>query len=272
MKTEKNITKVIGTMFMAMVVLALAPASARADLVAWWNFNDGNAALGAGGVKDLATTGGNHDGTASSAAIFSTDVPAALAGTGSRSADLTAASTYIEVDTFSGGASENDFDMGASFTVAFWIKGWVTAWAGIVSKSNISSTGWTIRTHGRSPLTALELTLYGGGSNKQDYRGIEVNHAVWEHVAVTYDGSNIRFYKDGSLVNTVASTVVPDDHAGNLRIGCRALNIYTAKTHVDDVGIWNEVLDLAAIQDLAAGTDPTVVINPPAPGTLIYGK
>ena len=73
----------------------------------------------------------------------------------------------------------------------------------------------------------------------------------WHHVAVTYSGSNVRYYVDGQPAGTVSrpGSIVGKDH--NLMIGYES-GWSSQRWHgsLDDISLWNEVLDAAAILDI----------------------
>ena len=54
-----------------------------------------------------------------------------------------------------------------------------------------------------------------------DYNtGVSISDATWTHVAVTYDGTNIRVYKNGTLAGTAqARTLVTPNTTPQLQIG-----------------------------------------------------
>lgn len=75
--------------------------------------------------------------------------------------------------------------------------------------------------------------------------GSAMTVGTWSHVTMTYDGSNIRLYVDGTLVNTVAGTgtITPGDalticgpDSGN------SGSSYQARLVIDDVRVFNSAL------------------------------
>ena len=40
----------------------------------------------------------------------------------------------------------------------------------------------------------------------------------WHHIVGTYDGSNLKFYVNGNLINTVAHTTTPNQNSDNLNV------------------------------------------------------
>ena len=68
------------------------------------------------------------------------------------------------------------------------------------------------------------LAMGGGGFNGGNYHEIRrVGAALplntWTHLATTYDGANIRVYRNGALVATLANTGPFDQVEGLLRLG-----------------------------------------------------
>ena len=80
--------------------------------------------------------------------------------------------------------------------------------------------------------------------------GSALTVGTWSHVAMTYDGSNVKLYVDGSLVNTVAGTgtITPGDalavcgpDSGN------SGSSYNARLTIDDVRVFNTALTQAQV-------------------------
>lgn len=112
----------------------------------------------------------------------------------------------------------------------------------IVAKTNwnTNSYGWTLR-YGSSNGT-LNFNMAGGGNNSWvdciAENALTLN--TWQHVAATYDGSNIKLYVNGSLVATMY-------HAGAIRACDKDLCIGTINMpgdmrcmtgQIDEVRIW----------------------------------
>jgi hypothetical protein len=60
----------------------------------------------------------------------------------------------------------------------------------------------------------------GHGKGTETAGGGIVHEKTWSHVATTYDGSEIRVYVDGELVDTEEASTPPLAGEGNLKIGC----------------------------------------------------
>ena len=104
---------------------------------------------------------------------------------------------------------------------------------------------------------------------------------TWTHLALTYNGSALRFYRDGTLVRTTATTgvIAPErDRCGSAGIpsGVR----YFAGT-IDEVRVYNRALTATEIQvDMATPvggatppdtTPPSASVTAPAQGAIVSG-
>ena len=76
----------------------------------------------------------------------------------------------------------------------------------------------------------------------------------WHHVAYTFDGTTHRLYVDNAEANT--STVPPDGGAVTFaRLGSFHKNEEYFNGRLDDVRIYNRLLTVDEIRDLAAGKE-----------------
>lgn len=151
----------------------------------------------------------------------------------------------------------------AAVTLMAWVKpldltsGSTHFACGVVeSNGNSDIVLWTQRgDFGTSNVLQANVRISG---NLTACNGSALTVGTWYHVAVTYDGSNIRLYLNGSLVTTVANT-------GSLSLGT---TLYVAGANasaavdtdvvVDDVRYYSEVLDATAV---------TTAMNTPVSGS-----
>ena len=79
---------------------------------------------------------------------------------------------------------------------------------------------------------------------------------TWQHILVTWDQVNLKLYKDGVLLKTVATTYASNGTfttANDLVIGARRSPLTGAfPGKIDEVGIWNVALDQIEITELHA--------------------
>ena len=75
--------------------------------------------------------------------------------------------------------------------------------------------------------------------------------SVWRHLVMVYDGSNAKLYLDGSLVNTIARSLVNTSSAGFLQLG----NSTGTTIDFDDLKIYNYALTAAEVSSLHANNN-----------------
>jgi hypothetical protein len=73
----------------------------------------------------------------------------------------------------------------------------------------------------------------------------------WYHLAATYDGENLKAYKDGALVtNNSAPSGDPAAESRTLKLGRHAAGTDCFKGTIDDVRIYSYALDKSEITTL----------------------
>ena len=94
-------------------------------------------------------------------------------------------------------------------------------------------------------------------------RGV-VTESNWQHIAITWDGSNIRFYHEGVDVGQEAQAVIPTANTAELIIGGFNGNTGAGQFdgQLDEIRIWNiartqqdisNSMDFFFVDPLAAG-------------------
>ena len=148
--------------------------------------------------------------------------------------------TYVDV-------ADNDvLDIESAITVESWVK----------TDSTVSER-FIVNKHGQE----YGIEIANGGVYKgvlSDAGGVDyystTDTAVvgtWYHIVMTYDGANVKMYKDAVLKTTTAETTNIATSTTSLRIGCLTPSAtggnYAFDGSVDEVKIYNRVLSLAEV-------------------------
>jgi chitodextrinase len=111
-----------------------------------------------------------------------------------------------------------------------------------------------------------------GGSNANAFGSSALQTGTWSYLAVTYDGSTLRFYVNGTQVGSTSKTGAITTSTNPLSIGSDSIYGQYFNGLIDEVRIYNTPLPLAQIQsDMGAavvGSGPPDAQPPSAPGTL----
>ena len=130
-------------------------------------------------------------------------------------------------------------------------------------------------TNGVTPV--LEVGASGGVQRATMGSNLPVGQ--WSHLAITYDGSLVRFYLNGNLVNTPALTTPITARDSLLRLGADAGIEQHFKGSLDDLRIYKRALTQAQVQsdmlnplNLPSSNDGlTVSVTAPANGSQVTG-
>lgn len=122
----------------------------------------------------------------------------------------------------------------SNFTAECWIKP-----SAITGNQNLfaqESGSGTPRTFLRI-LSDGKLTSFLGGSNVPSSQKLQANK--WQHVALSYDGTNLKIYINGSLDTT--HSVTAEGSASKWIFGCNSNNLLGFDGEADEMRIWDEV-------------------------------
>jgi hypothetical protein len=137
----------------------------------------------------------------------------------------------------------------AALTVAAWVKTRSTKiWQCVVENGDADTVGWHVYVRDGNQL----YSNLGGEALYSELHAIAPN--TWNHVAVSWDGANVRHYVNGRLVGT--------DSANSLRPAGRhtIIGMRTKATSppygfdgcLDDVQIYDRSLNAREIRQLSA--------------------
>jgi uncharacterized protein (TIGR03382 family) len=240
-------------------ILALLAAQGAPNPEGYWKLDAET------GTTATDSSGNGHTGTLMAGAAISTIIPT-VPPNNHRSVALVNATNNMHVNVPSSAA----FDFTTGFTLACWVRptgtpntqmGLIERWSSGTSAIN----GYLLRM-GRigDPATAHNIKINVGNGTT----GIEAAHNTamplntWTHVAATWDGTNLRLYRNGSMVamnsagaGAVTSSGVP------LEIG--QSGPHRLQGNIDEVYTFNTALTQAQIGILVNGQPP-----PTAPLTV----
>jgi hypothetical protein len=144
-------------------------------------------------------------------------------------------------------ADSSSLDLTAGMTIEAWVNPTtVNDWQTLLMKQNSTSDDFTYALMSNTPYGGPGgWVSIGGARSSESPTRLAAN--TWTHVAATFDGSNLRFYRNGALVTTVAVSGSAVPSTGALFIGGNAIwGEYFAGT-IDEVRIYNRALTAAQI-------------------------
>ena len=214
------------------------------DPVAYWNLDESN------GVAYDAIA--SNDLTNNNSVSYAT-------GTISNAATFVAANSQsLQKLTASGLPTGSE-------SIAAWVKFTslpVSTWYGIVEQGNAATSskfGLTITDDpvGADNLYSLAIDHFGGTNVYSDaWSGVATG--TWYHVAATYDGTNFRWYVNGSQLGAAKGAGTQTTSGAQIVVGAMidsSLENFLNGS-VDEVGVWDNVLtqsELTALYNAGAG-------------------
>ena len=187
---------------------------------------------------------------------------------------MTAVGKINEAFTFNGTsdevvlpASNSIITNNNSFTVCLWGKSsdLVSAEGRFITLQTGSSTSTAINIHHTSDDFRASYRDAASQSNTQNLV-VGISSDTWYHLAVTYDGTDYKFYANGSLINTITDTFIGFG-TGTARLGSFNSSDNFLDGSLDDVRIYEQVLELSEIQALYNSTNGTEETSILATGT-----
>lgn len=233
-------------MLLRTLIAALAlPLPVHASLIAHYTFEDGTDS-----TSDVSATG------ATANLINTAAMSEHCRFVGTRGLVLSGA--FGSTTTTDGAISSNSFNWGTSDvrTIVFWVKAPTVqpkSYPTMISLGNTPISNST-RFDLRLDAGKLRAELQGGGFTTSAV----LNDDRWHHVAVvvplaTAQLKDILYYVDGASVPSATGTTAINTATGPLRIGDSYQDISRDFTGIiDEVRLYDEALDLAAIQALRA--------------------
>ncbi len=193
------------------------------ELLAYYPMNE------ATGVEVRDHSGNGNNGTVSSASWWASTAP--IGNLGHTVMQFDGVNDHVEVP----------YDQAlntSQFTVSFWAKvvgGQGTYRSPMTSRDSDLQAGYCVYASQKD-----QWEFWAGRGSWAEMRGPDVVLGVWTHIAAAYDGSTLKFYVDGVLCRTLATSYTLN-RKHPLRIGAGGAQAaeYFFPGQIADVRIWN---------------------------------
>jgi hypothetical protein len=171
-------------------------------------------------------------------------------------------------DDFVAIANSGSLNVPASLTLALWNKsGPQQPWSYALAKPHNGEAGiYWIGTGSNE--TTLNVGVRHGAKDDDltlvAYDAPFIFDNRWHHIAMTFDGSHVRLYVDGSELSSraaKAATLHSNDQGVSLGRYNSELGLYWQGA-LDDVRIYSRALSTAEVEELANGTGSSLVADP----------
>jgi hypothetical protein len=211
--------------------------AADSSLVGWWKFDEGS------GTNAVDSSGNGHDGVIKGNVTWTqgqVGVGKALSFGGNYG-------DYVDLGTW------NPSELTGQLTLSHWLywSGSGFTWQGTLGKRdtwNRNEMMWQIEL-----TTTSNPPGYISFTREDNYPPLGFIMPVnqWVHVAVTFDGTNTTFYRDGQATGTAPFAFGFDSTAAMVIGAVEANGGNPWMGAIDDVRIYNRVLSAAEVAGLA---------------------
>jgi hypothetical protein len=244
---------------LALVFLAaMLSGQVQAGIIGYWTFNEGS------GTTAYDSSGNGNNGTLQ-AIPGGGATPVYVANTNSATSGQ-AYSLSFDQGVVSIGDSASINTLGSAFTMSAWVLDTGDNYGELFADSTSSGNRYWL----------FQDSDYGGD---QDYFWSDTNSGfhkalgyatplnTWEYVTLTYDGSDLRLYDDGTLEHTVAMSGSLTD-SGGLFLGAASNNSgYGSgiEGQLEDMLLLNTAATGTQVEDLYDGSNPLTLFGDASP-------
>ncbi len=154
----------------------------------------------------------------------------------------------------------NSLDLTTAMTLTAWVRPTsLGTWRQAVLKETTAGLAYALYATGASGNRPDGTVSVGGTDRSVDAPGA-LSANAWSHLALTYDGTTMRLYVNGTQVATKAQTGAMAASTGALRIGGNAVWGEWFTGQIDEVRVYNRALTAAeVVTDSTSASSPDTV-------------
>jgi hypothetical protein len=209
--------------------ISFSVATSAAGLVAAYGFNEG------AGTTLGDSSGNGRQGTIANATWSATGrYGGALLFNGTNAWVTIADATSLRLTT--------------GMTIEAWVQPTVamgTSWRSVLMKERSGGLSYSLYANGSTSRPSADINTGGVDQTVRGTAAVAAN--VWTHLAATFNGTTLRLYVNGTLVQSMAVTGSLVTGTGALRLGGNSAWGEWFKGYIDDVRIYNRPLTAAEI-------------------------
>lgn len=202
-------------------------------LVAALSFNEGSG-------SSVADTSGNNNNGSITGATWSTS------GKYGKALSFSGSNQYVTIN------DANSLDLTTGMTLEAWVNSSdLTGWRTVLLKEQPGNLvyGMYANTSSNRPNAEIFTTL-----NVETRGPSQLSANTWVHMAITYNGSALKLFINGTEVVSKSVTGAIKTSSGAIRIGGNTIWGEYFKGLIDEIRIYNRALSAGEIQtDMAAG-------------------
>jgi len=198
------------------------------DVTSYWKFDEGS------GTIAIDSVGGDN-GTIHGASW--------IAGVNGSALSFNGNSDYIEI------LDSDNLDLANEFTIGMWVypKVWLNNVKGFIF---YKEQAYELNLFYKISTWYLEGNVRGLSPDSIKIDGASFVPDVWSYITLTFDGSELKLYQDGTLKQTTPTSGDVNINNNNLYIGSNQPNSDYFNGAIDEVTIWNKALTITEIQEL----------------------
>src|SRR6185295_1393356 len=143
-------------------------------------------------------------------------------------------------------ADSASLDLTTGMTLEAWVRpsAVTSKWRDVIFKGDDIYFLEATSTNSSRPAGGAKV----GSSNLEAYGTTALVANTWAHLALTYDGANLRLYVNGSQVSSAARTGTIQTSTNPVQIGGDSIYTQRFAGLIDEVRIYNTALTAAQIQ------------------------
>lgn len=215
-----------------------AESSLTTGLISYWGLDEGANNLCSGGTNDVCDKAGANDG-----AITGTSIDTSTVKNGKARSFSSATPDRADMG--------DDSDLkpaGSTISVSAWLKTSINnAYQGVVTKYSAGTTGYALQTDNTGKIHGI----IGNGSAQGKCTGaVNIADNAYHFLVVTYDGTTVRCYVDGSADGTASLSGAISYDTAVFNIGARTSSTDGCACYIDEVGVWSKQLTTTEITSL----------------------
>jgi glucose/arabinose dehydrogenase len=140
-------------------------------------------------------------------------------------------------------------DLRTGMTVEAWVKpsSLANTWRTVAVKE--TSGGLVYSLFANSSANRPNGHVIAGGTYREVVGGAQIALNAWTHLAITYDGANVRLYVNGTQAGTLAATGTMATSGMPFRIGGNSVWNEWFKGLIDELRVYNRALSASEIQN-----------------------